>query len=287
MATDRSLKTKARYHDAKETVMLAHSFSPSKHVFSSPTKRQVDISNWLFYQKLDGVRAIFDGISIRSRTNRAFSVPNEFLDLTKQFAGDHLIDGELTHPLGFQTLVSIVRDQSDKVSMDFWKDVVYTVYDVRDPNKSFRERQDIILGKKGNQNIYPLLPVWHKTKTGKDLFSHAERLVQKHAWEGLIIRNPAGFYTFGRSHDLLKYKLFQNTEVEVTGYYPGEGKHENRIGGVWCTYNNHSFKCGTGFSDLERENPPPIGSMITIKYVDLTDQGVPKHATYVSIRNYE
>ncbi|HTU21146.1 MAG TPA: hypothetical protein VMG10_24040, partial [Gemmataceae bacterium] len=41
---------------------------------------------------------------------------------------------------------------------------------------------------------------------------------------------------------------------------------------------------GTGFSDAERENPPPIGSTITFRYQELSEAGVPRFPSYVSVR---
>jgi DNA ligase-1 len=37
-------------------------------------------------------------------------------------------------------------------------------------------------------------------------------------------------------------------------------------------------------SDHERANPPPIGSVITFRYQELTEAGVPRFATYVGVR---
>jgi len=47
------------------------------------------------------------------------------------------------------------------------------------------------------------------------------------------------------------------------------------------------FKIGTGFSHEERKNPPPIGSEITFSYQGLTDNGVPRFASYERIRQAE
>lgn len=45
-----------------------------------------------------------------------------------------------------------------------------------------------------------------------------------------------------------------------------------------------SFPVGTGFSDNQRENPPPIGSLITFRYQELSDGGVPRFPSFVGIR---
>jgi DNA ligase-1 len=44
------------------------------------------------------------------------------------------------------------------------------------------------------------------------------------------------------------------------------------------------FKIGSGFTDKERHNPPPIGSLITFKYNGKTQAGIPRFARYFRIR---
>jgi len=48
-----------------------------------------------------------------------------------------------------------------------------------------------------------------------------------------------------------------------------------------------TFNVGTGLSDEERRNPPKIGSIITYSYTELTDDGIPKCAAFVAVRDYE
>ena len=38
-------------------------------------------------------------------------------------------------------------------------------------------------------------------------------------------------------------------------------------------------------SDAEREAPPPIGSIVTFRYQELSDGGVPRFPTYVGVRH--
>jgi DNA ligase-1 len=45
------------------------------------------------------------------------------------------------------------------------------------------------------------------------------------------------------------------------------------------------FAVGTGLSDAEREHPPSIGSLITFRYQELTDGGIPRFPTFVRVRN--
>jgi DNA ligase-1 len=44
------------------------------------------------------------------------------------------------------------------------------------------------------------------------------------------------------------------------------------------------FAVGTGFSDAERDQPPPVGSFITFRYQELSEAGVPRFPSYVGVR---
>lgn len=44
-----------------------------------------------------------------------------------------------------------------------------------------------------------------------------------------------------------------------------------------------TFCVGTGFTDAQRESPPPIGSRITLRYQGLTDRGVPRFPSFVRV----
>src|SRR5688572_29464141 len=44
------------------------------------------------------------------------------------------------------------------------------------------------------------------------------------------------------------------------------------------------FSVGTGFSDREREQPPAIGAVITFRYQELSDAGVPRFPSFVGER---
>ncbi len=123
--------------------------------------------------------------------------------------------------------------------------------------------------------------------------------------EGLILRHPAWGWEPIRSGFMCKYKNEQDDEGKVIGYRAGqigkEGKHLGRLGSLQVAYKNTVLKVG-GFTDEERaltfeghawaeSNPGeltsepistlfPLGSIITFKYRELTDAGIPKEARY-------
>jgi DNA ligase-1 len=109
--------------------------------------------------------------------------------------------------------------------------------------------------------------------------------IESKGGEGLILRKPRSLYITGRSYDMLKVKSFDDDEATVIQYFKGKGRNAARMGSVLVEMKNGiRFKIGTGFTDEERNNPPPIGSIITFKYFGFTKNGVPKFASFLRIR---
>ena len=103
--------------------------------------------------------------------------------------------------------------------------------------------------------------------------------------EGLMMRQPRSRYEAGRSSTLLKVKSFHDTEARVLEHLPGLGKHKGRLGALLVELPDGTrFNVGTGFSDVERENPPKIGAVITFRYQELSNTGVPRFPSYVGER---
>jgi DNA ligase-1 len=89
----------------------------------------------------------------------------------------------------------------------------------------------------------------------------------------------------GRSLTLLKVKSFLDAEARVLEHQPGAGRHKGRLGALFVEMaNGVRFAVGTGFSDTERENPPPVGSTISFRYQELSDGGVPRFPSFVGVR---
>jgi DNA ligase-1 len=104
--------------------------------------------------------------------------------------------------------------------------------------------------------------------------------------EGLMLREPGSRYVARRSSTLLKIKSFRDAEARVVEHLPGEGKHTGRLGALLVERPGGTrFSVGTGFSDAERAAPPPIGSVITYRYQELSTGGVPRFPSYVGTRD--
>ena len=92
-----------------------------------------------------------------------------------------------------------------------------------------------------------------------------------------MLRQPGSQYEAGRSSTLLKVKTFHDAEGTVVEHLAGKGRHAGRLGAVVVELpSGLTFSVGTGFSDAQRQNPPPVGSTITYRYQELTDRGVPR-----------
>ena len=104
--------------------------------------------------------------------------------------------------------------------------------------------------------------------------------------EGLMLHHRNARYAAGRSDSLHKYKPFQDAEARVVGHAPGKGKYENMLGALLVeTSDGRRFRLGTGFTDIQRTEPPAVGSMVTYRYNGLTSKGLPRFARFLRVRD--
>jgi DNA ligase-1 len=100
-----------------------------------------------------------------------------------------------------------------------------------------------------------------------------------------MMRQPGSRYEIGRSATLLKVKTFHDAEARVLKHEPGAGRHKGRLGALLVELADGTrFSVGTGFSDAEREHPPAVGSVITFRYQELSEAGVPRFPSFVAVR---
>ena len=106
--------------------------------------------------------------------------------------------------------------------------------------------------------------------------------------EGIMLRKKDSLYKKGRNKSLLKLKPYYDAEAKVIAINEGKGKYKGKMGSITVeTSQGIKFNVGSGFTDLERENPPSIGSIITYKYNGKTRKGKPRHPVFLRKRkNY-
>ena len=246
------------------------------HVWENDT----NLSGWWMSEKLDGVRAYWDGKRFLSRLGNSYNAPAWF---TKGLP-DTPLDGELwVGRKRFQRCVSIVRRQEEH---DEWKEVQYLVFDAPDEKGPFEDRLAYI--ERYMKQHAPAYARFHEHVRcrGTDHMREELRRVEALGGEGLMMRRPGSNYEVGRSYSLLKVKSFHDAEARVVGHQAGTGKHKGRLGALLVEMPNGTrFAVGTGLSDAERNNPPAVGSVITYRYQELSDGGVPRFPSYVGVRH--
>jgi DNA ligase-1 len=248
------------------------------HVFAE-IQPPVDPTGWWLSEKLDGVRAWWDGRGFVSRLGNTYHAPAWFIAGLPDFP----LDGELW--LGrkqFQRCVSIVRRQDQS---DLWREIRFVVFDAPTQDAPFEERLAHCRGwceqtKPAYASVHP-----HRVCSGNaDLQTELQR-VEQLGGEGLMLRQPGSRYVAGRSASLLKVKSFRDAEARVVGHSKGAGRHAGHLGALEVELPDGTrFSVGTGLSDAERREPPAIGTWITFRYQELSDEGVPRFPSFVGVR---
>ena len=271
--------------------LLAHSWEPD-----------TDPTGWLLSEKLDGVRALWDGQNFWSRQNGVTKKSNIFHapDWFKKGLPDFPLDGELFMERGqFQATVSVVKTEN---SGDRWKKISYMVFDMPDRTTPFTERLTEMLT--FSELIWPshVRVVEQNVCTGKDHLLRELERIESIDGEGLMLRKPDSLYEIGRSHTLLKVKRFFEAEARVLAYTAGKKARAGLTGALECeTLETEvsiggksvkipagvKFSVGSGMSAKEWRNPPAIGSVISYRFQELTSSKprVPRFPSFLRERN--
>ena len=234
-----------------------------------------DPTGWYMSEKLDGVRAIWDGEKLMSRNEKEFVAPEWFTrDMTPWY-----FDGELWMGRGrFNETSGQVRR---KTNQD-WSEMKYVIIDYPEGGYTFRQHlcgfSALVL-----PNHVQLL-VQTKCKSMQHLLIFESRVI-KSGGEGVMLRHPDSRYEMGkRSNFLLKVKRFHDDEAVVAGYKGGEGKYKKIVGSLICVYKGKEICIGTGLTDYDRACPPKVGETITFKYFEMSKDNIPRFPVYVGVR---
>lgn len=239
-----------------------------------------DATDYWVSEKLDGVRAVWDGRELRFRSGRRVPAPEWF---TASLPAEPL-DGELW--LGrrrFDELSAIVR-KTVPVERE-WRQVKYMVFEMPGAAGDFTariERMRAIVDASGNRQLHVVEQSRVADRTA--LIRWLDEVI-KDGGEGLMLHRAASQYHTGRSDDLLKLKPRQDAEAVVVGHEPGKGRLKGLTGALLMQMpDGKRFRLGSGLTDAERRAPPPIGALVTYRYTELTATGLPRFARYWRVR---
>ena len=253
---------------------------PPPLLLAKPYTDDIDVRDYWVSEKLDGVRAYWDGRRLLSRRGNVFQAPAWF---TKGFP-PHPLDGELWLGRGaFEATLSAVRKQRPVAAE--WRQLSYQVFELPGAAGDFSQRlarlERIVAAV--NSPYLKLIP--------QQRFANQAALQEKldevvaGGGEGLMLHRADSLYETGRGNALLKLKTYEDAEAVVIAHLPGKGRNLGRLGALLVEMpDGRQFKIGSGFSDQERENPPPVGALVTYKYYGLSRRGIPRFASFLRIR---
>lgn len=239
----------------------------------------IDVQQYWISEKLDGVRAYWNGKQLISRGGHIIAAPTWF---TASFPSTAL-DGEIW--LGQQRFADTLSAISKNTPVDSeWQQLGYYVFELPNAAGSFTERLSKLQAIVAKQNsaylkIIPQFRVANK----QQLFEKLAELEHRGA-EGLMLHHQDALYKTGRTADLLKLKSYLDTEATVIGYRPGKGKYAGMVGALLVkNAAGQEFAIGSGLTDTLRKTPPAIGSTITYRYNGLTKHGLPRFARFLRV----
>ena len=259
----------------------------TSHSQQLATSYQDDIvvKDYWISEKLDGIRARWNGSSLITRNGNIINAPTWFV---KNFPPQTL-DGELWLARNsFERTASIVLRKTPNQD---WQNIKFMLFDLPEHKGTFSQRLaklQILVDTVASPNLQ-VIPQF-KLANQSQLMLKLDDIVALGA-EGLMLNHHGALYEDGRSTNLLKLKKHQDAEARVIAHYPGKGKYKNMMGSLLVELteagefdNGIQFKIGSGFSDKQRREPPSIGTIITFKYFGLTTRGIPRFASYLRVK---
>ena len=239
-------------------------------------ERALDWGQYLYSEKLDGIRAIWTGTELRTKKGTRLFAPEWFIERLP----DYPVEGELWAGRGtFEYLMSVVLDKTPNAQE--WKKVQFMLFDLPGDQGDYSARYQALreLVQEIGQTQIQFIE-HHPAKNEKAIMQELERRVLLGA-EGLILRDKKALYVSGRDEGVQKLKVTQDAEAQVLRYFEGKGKYKGKMGSMLVKMDNgKTFKIGTGFTDEQRMNPPKIGSKVTYLFNGVTQKGIPKFARY-------
>lgn len=266
--------------------MLAHDYIKRGKGFKFPCYVQ---------RKYDGTRCVaMPGKGLYSRNRKRYPHMNHIVAEINKLPDEMVLDGELySDTLTFQEIVGLVKRETLKEG-DGEKQlqIKLHVYDIINNSMPYEERMANL------QMLFKRYKFKHLTLVDTVMCESEDRMKELHAqfvsegYEGIMLRSVKGFYKNSRSADLLKYKEFFDGEYEVVGYKEGEGLEAGCVLWVCKTPEGRIFNCRPRGSREDRvtlyaRGEEFIGKPLTVRYQELTDEGIPRFPVGIAFRDYE
>jgi DNA ligase-1 len=243
--------------------------------------------------KLDGIRCIVTKDGMFSRNGKPIiSAPHIFESLQPLFAenSDLIFDGELyadKFANDFNKIVSLVKKTkpTDADLVESKKNIDYHIYDLPNVDDTFRVRYSTLCSLRLPKQC--IVVKTHIVKSEDILMERYGEYVEA-GYEGQMLRLDSK-YENKRSKSLLKHKSFVDEEYIIKDICEGEGNRTGTAGYmVFETADGKPFKSnvkGTWEETAEmlKNKKKLIGKQATIKYFNLTPDGIPRFPFVINI----
>ena len=264
--------------------MLAHDYN----------KRGKSIQFPCFVQrKLDGTRCV--GIpeqGLFSRNRKSYPHMEHIVEELNKLPPHMVLDGELySTELTFQEIVGLVKRETLKVGdAEKQQKIQFHVYDIIN-EMPYSHRHDTLQGLFDQYKFKHLVLVQTEDCESEEKMKEMHAQYVENGYEGIMLRNKHGSYENNRSVHLQKYKEFFDMECKIVGYKEGEGAESGCV--IWiCELNSKQFACRPRGTREEREilfqeGDAYIGKMLSVRYQEMTDDGLLRFPVGLAIRDYE
>jgi DNA ligase-1 len=267
--------------------MLAHDYNKRGKSIIFPCLAQ---------RKLDGVRCLaISGRGLFSRNGKQQSNHlKHIIDEVNTLPSGTILDGELySDTLTFQEIVGLVKKETLR-NDDYEKinKIYLCVYDtIKDGNNM--ERNTWLSALFTTNSFHSLRLLESVMCESHDALKTLHDNYVSTGYEGLILRNLNGVYKIGhRSTDLQKYKEFEDSEYTVIGFKEGDGVEKGCVLWICKTTDGKEFAVRPRGTHAERKialesASSMIGQPLTVRYQELTDDGIPRFPVGIAFRTYE
>ncbi len=238
---------------------------------------EADPAGYLVSEKLDGVRALWDGHRLRFRGGGVVAAPRWFTDRLPP----EPLDGELWLGRGrFEALSGLVRrTQPDDAA---WREVQYQVFELPAAVGTFAERAAALQALCAQIGWPALRALPQRPVADRAALQRALDAVVAAGGEGLVLHHADAPQATGRGPWLYKHKPLHDAEAVVLAHLPGQGRLAGQVGALQVRSDEGVvFHIGTGLRDADRAQPPAIGQRITFTHRGFTEGGVPRFAAYL------
>jgi DNA ligase 1 len=208
---------------------------------------------------------------------------------------DWIIDGEIySHDEKFEKIISLVKKskptQEDLIESE--KLVKLWIFDGTMENEewNFVNRFNLI-----KEEVKKLSDIKYlKFVENEEVNNHAE-VQEAHdkyvaeGYEGVMVRIPNSMYENKRSKYLLKYKEFMDEEFVIKEVVEGSGNRSGMAGKlIVIDKNGNEFGAGIKggedyYKELLEKKDELVGKLATIRYQNLSEDGIPRFPVAINI----